>query len=184
MGWVMMRDARQIDALGRVALMTLLLLFIGLVSRQVVRPLLIARHDLDAFRDAVQILSRAQGNLDRIDQEIQQAAAEIAAGEARLPPVLNLDEFLLRTEGSARTTGIRVEAITPREVIEHHHYRELDIDLRVTGSGMALCAFLGRLERSDQLSRVKELRIVGDPLEARCAMELRLALYFSLGEAA
>jgi Tfp pilus assembly protein PilO len=180
----MMRDVRQIDTLGRLALTTLLLLFIGLISRQVVRPLLIARHDRGAFRNAVQILSRAQGNLDRIDQEIQQATEEITAGEALLPPVLNLDDFLLRTEGSARATGIRIEAIAPREVIERHHYRELDVDLRVTGSGMALYAFLGRLERSDQLSRVKELRIVGDPVDARCAMELRLALYFSPGEAA
>jgi len=180
----MARDARQIDTLGRLALTTLLLVFVALVARQVAHPLLVARHDLGAFRNAVQILSRAQGNLDRIDQEIQQATKEIAAGEALLPPVLNLDDFLQRTEGSARATGVRIEAIAPLEVIERRHFRELDIDLRVTGSGMALYAFLARLERSDQLSRVKELRIIGDPLEARCAMELRLALYFSPGEAA
>jgi len=179
----MLRDARQIDALGRLALMALLLLFVGLVSRQVVRPLLAARHDLHTFRNAVQILSRAQGNLDRIDQEIQQATDEIAAGEARLPPVLNLDDFLLRTEGSARATGTRIETIAPREVIERRQYRELDVDLRVTGSGTALYAFLTRVERSEQLSRVKELRIIGDPIEPRCAMELRLALYFSPAEA-
>lgn len=184
MGCLMLRDARQIETLGRLALMALLLCFVGLVSRQVVRPLLVARHDLSAFRNAVEILSRAQGNLDRIDEEIRQASEEIAAGEALLPRVLNLDDFLLRTEGSARASGVRIESIAPREVIERRHYRELDVDLRASGSGLALYAFLGRLERSDQLSRVKELRIVRDPLDARCAMELRLALYFSPGEAA
>jgi Tfp pilus assembly protein PilO len=179
-----MRDARQIDTLGRLALVALILTFSALVSRQVVRPLLAARRDLGAFRSAVQILSRAEGSLEKIDGEIRQATEEIAAGQALLPQALNLDDFVVRMAGLARATGVRIEAITPREVVEHRHYRERQIDLRVTGSCAALYAFLLRLEQGDQLSRVGELRMVGEPTDARRALELQLALYFSPAEAA
>jgi Tfp pilus assembly protein PilO len=180
----MLRDARQIDALGRLALMALCLAFVALVSRQVVRPMLAARHDLRAFRGAVQILNRAEGRLDRLDQQVRLAGEEISAGEARLPRTLNLDDFLLRTEGVARACGARIEAVTPREVVSHPLYRELAIDLRVTGPCVALYDFLVRLERDGQLSRVKEMRMVGADAEGRSALELSLTLYFSPAERA
>jgi Tfp pilus assembly protein PilO len=180
----MLRDARQIETLGRLGLVVLILTFTALVSRQVVRPLLVARHDRDAFHSAAQILSRAEGNLNRVDDEIRQATEEIAAGEALLPRALDLDDFVVRTASLARATGVRLESITPQEVVEHRHYRERGIDLRVTGSCAALYAFLQRLEQGDQLSRVKQLRMVSATTDAQCALELQLALYFSPAESA
>jgi hypothetical protein len=173
------RDARQIDALGRLALMAIGLLFVALVSRQVVRPLFLARQDLRAFGSAVAILSRAEGRLDLLDEEIRRAGAEIDAGEAALPRTLNLDDFLVQTEGDARACGTRIEAVTPHEVVTHPLYRELGVDLRVTGSCVGLYQFLVRLERGGQLTRVRELHMVGADADGRSALELSLSLYFS-----
>ena len=174
-----LRDVRQIDPLGRLALMALGLVFVALVSRQVVRPLLVAQQDLRSFGSAVAILSRAEGRLDRLDEEIRRAGAEIDEGEAALPRTLNLDDFLMQTEADARACGTRIEAVTPHEVATRPLYRELAVDLRVTGSCVALYQFLLRLERGGQLSRVRELRMVGADTEGRSALELSLSLYFS-----
>jgi Tfp pilus assembly protein PilO len=173
------RDPQRVDALGRWALAGILLAFVALTARQVVRPLAAAQRDLRGIRNAVQILNRARGSLDQLNQEIQLASEEIAAGEALLPPTLNLDEFLLRAESAARQSHTRVEAVTPGDRVEHPMFRELRVDMRVTGTCLALYDFLMRLEAGGQLTRVRQMRMVGPDPDGRCAAELGLALYFS-----
>ena len=60
-----MMKPKTVDTFGRIAAVLLVVGFIGLVYQQTVRPLLAARKDLGAFKEAVQILSDADGNIER-----------------------------------------------------------------------------------------------------------------------
>ncbi|MCK4411932.1 MAG: type 4a pilus biogenesis protein PilO [Candidatus Eisenbacteria sp.] len=174
-----MTDPRKVDVLGRLAVMLCVATFVLLVVHQGIRPLLHARRNLGSFRQAAEILTDAQGMLDRLAGEIQIISGQIAAGETQLPPEPNLEDFLDRLETAAQQNGVRIERLTPSGIIPHALYRQQNIDVRISGAFLQLHGLLGVLEEADQLSRIEELRITSAAPGGPCAAELRLALYFS-----
>ena len=80
-----MKDPKIVDRFGRLAAALLVVVFALLVSEQLIRPFLDARRNLSALREAVEILASAENDVDRLDIEIRQVAAEIQRSEAELP---------------------------------------------------------------------------------------------------
>jgi len=172
-------DPRRIQTIGRWTLTVCASAFVLLLIQQGARPLWNARRDLGEIREAAMTYTQARGLLDQVSTQVRDLEARIEASEQALPRDPELDRFLGRLEASARRTNVRVELLTPGAITERGLFREQPVDVRVTGSFPQIYALLDRLEHSDQLSRVEELRIAGIEGEGRCAADIRLALYFA-----
>lgn len=170
---------KKIDTLGRIFAAVLIVTFGALISHQVIRPFLAAKRSLGSVRAAVRILAPAEGDLDRLMTQIEAVTAEIDASEARLPAAATLDAFLERLGETGRATSVHVEKLTPRSIEEHGQFRELKVDIRVTGKFLAIYAFITRLEETGQLTRVEQMQLVTSETSDICAADMRLALYFA-----
>ncbi len=149
-----MMSPKKVDTFGRATALVLILGFLGLAYQQTIRPLLAARKDLGAFREAVQILSDAEGNVDRLNWEIDLVARQIEDSEPLLPQEIDLDAFLEQLGDLAATTDVRVEKFTPNTLVEQRLYRELPLDVSLSGPFMSIYNFLSQLERGSRLTRV------------------------------
>ena len=178
-----MIEPGRVDRFGRIAAAVLLVAFSALVAHQAIRPLVGTRRSLGAFQEAVTILADAEGSVDRLDEEIRVVADDIMRSRSMLPPDLNLDAFLEHVGEVAATTGTRIVTLTPHTEAEHRLFRELLLDVRVTGSYPAIHDFVGRLEQGPQLSRVEQLNVsvARGPGDDGLAAHVRLALYFAPG---
>jgi Tfp pilus assembly protein PilO len=177
-----MAGPKKVDIIGHLLLVLLIAAFAALTTRNVIHPFLEARENVGDFREAVGILSEADGSLDRLDAEIREVAANIAASEASLPRDLNLDAFLEQLGDLAEGTGVRVEQLLPSQMKVHRLFRELVLDVDVSGPFPAINEFLASVEHGDHLSRVSQLTVVGGRGRDLCTAHLRLALYFALEE--
>lgn len=174
-----MTDPRRVDAIGRMLLFVLVAAFGLVATRQIVRPVLAARDERRALREAVAILASTEGDMDRLNAEIRRVAGEVAEIEQLLPGEPTLDTFLEHTGLLAQRHRVRVEQLTPHDVTAQPEFREQEIDLRASGHFLALYRFLRDLEEGPQLARIEQLRIVRAPEGGGCSLELRLALYFT-----
>lgn len=174
-----MIDAARVDRIGRIAAAALAVGCAALVAHQAIRPLLGARRDLGAFREAMTILADAEGSVERLDREIRAATDDIRRSRSMLPPDLNLDAFLENVGGVAKATGTRIVTLAPHAEAEHRLFRELLLDVHVTGSYPAIRDFLERLEQGPQLSRVERLQMTRGASDEELSASVRLALYFA-----
>ena len=175
-------DARRVDLLGGLVTAGLIAVFALLLSTRAVKPYLTARGELGSFEEAVQILTDAEGSVDRLDEEIRRVGAEIEASEALLPRDLNLDSFLEQLGDLAASTGTRIEKLTPYREEEYRLYRALPLEVFISGSFLSVYEFLDRVENGERLSRIEELKIQGDRSGGPCRAEMRLALYYAREE--
>jgi Tfp pilus assembly protein PilO len=179
-----MTDPRKIDVLGRLATLLFLAAFVLLLVHQGIRPLLQARRNLGSFRQAAEILTDAQGMLDRLDREVETISAQIEAGQAQLPPEPDLEGFLDRLESAAEANRVRIERLTPGALEAEPLFRQQNVEVRLSGAFLEIQDLLAALEDAEQLSRIEELRITSAEPGGPCAAELRLALYCSPREEA
>lgn len=169
----------RFDTFGRIAVAAVLTAFVLLIVHTVVRPMYATKRDVAAFREAVDILADAEGNVDRLDAEIQRITAEVDRSHAMLPRDLNLKEFLEWLGEMGRESGVRVERLSPGVVDHQTLYRRQPVRVRITGAFGDVYDFLIELERTDQLSRVESLQILGSAGSQQCAADLAIALYFA-----
>jgi len=125
-------DAKQVDLAGGLLAAAMIAGLAFLLSVRAVKPYVTARSELGSFEEAVQILSDAEGSVDRLDAEIRRVAAQIAASEALLPQSLNLDSFLEQLGDLAASTGTRIEKLTPFQVEQYRLYRSLPLEVSVS----------------------------------------------------
>jgi len=170
-------DPRYIDLGGRLLLLAVFALFAALLSHHVVQPVRAARDDVSTLHRAIRILNETEGDVAQLNAEIRRVAECVAACEALLPENPNLDAFLARIGKRAAANDVRIERLTPGALSTHRLYRAQEIEVRATGSFLALFGFLQDLEHGPQLSRIAQLRLIsplpGDP----CAADLELILY-------
>jgi len=174
-------EPTRVDRIGSIAAGALIVGFAALVTHQAIRPLAATRADLASFRQAITILAEAEVSVDRLDEEIRTVAEDLERSRAVLPGNRNLDAFLEQVDEIARSTGTRVVTLTPSAEAEHRLFRELMLEVRVTGSYRSIRDFLSRLENGEQLSRVEQLQLVTGVDEDPIAANVRLALYFAPG---
>ena len=168
-----------VDRVGRVVTAVLLVGFAALVAHQAIRPLVGVRRNLEAFREAIVILADAEGSVETLDLEIRAVTEDIRRSRSMLPPQLNLDAFLQHVGEVARTTDTHIVRLTPQAETEHRLFRELMLDVHVSGRYPAIRDFLARLEHGEQLSRVEQIRLTRDAGTQDCSANVRLALYFA-----
>lgn len=174
----MIRDPERVDTIGRMTVILLVAAFAALVFQQAVRPLMAARRDLGAFRDAVEILADAEGSVDRLDREIRAVESEVAASRAMLPRTVNLDGFLDYVGKAAGKTDTRIERLTPKEPVGHKLYMELPVEVRITGPFLSVYDLLIELEHGSRLCRVDRMKLESDH-EGKCRAEMTLSLFFA-----
>jgi Tfp pilus assembly protein PilO len=168
-----------VDHFGRIAVALLVVLFAAFAAQQAIRPIVGTRRSLASFREAIDILADAKGSVDRLDAEIRAVAEELRRSRTMLPADLNLDAFLQEVGEVAKTTGTRIVTLAPEPAAEHHLFRELMLEVRVTGSYPSIREFLSRIEAGRQLSRVEQLQVAKSGPGDEITASVRLALYFA-----
>ncbi len=176
-----MTDLKRMDILGRACLLIVVCAASALIAGHHIKPFLVATERARDFREAVGILSRAEGALAGVDEEIERISSALEACESKLPAEMNLDHFLEQIAALAEGTGVRVERVTPSGVRGNGLFRELEIDVQATGAFPALHDFLDRIETASQLTRVNDLSIAREDAYGGCAASFNLALYFAPG---
>jgi Tfp pilus assembly protein PilO len=174
-----MSDRSKIDVAGHLALVVIVAAFGMVTSRYVLQPYLASQKNIDNFREAVRILSEADGSLEGLDEEIARVRSEISASEAMLPAEINLDTFLEEIGDLATSRGIRVEHLAPSQIRQHKLFRELVIQVHVKGSFNSIMEFMDKLESGGRLSRISNLAITANRDSPGCSAKLSLALYFA-----
>jgi len=174
-----MNNPRRVDLYGRITVVVLTMAFTALIFQQAIRPLLSAKQNMDAFRKAVEILTDAEGSVERLDSEIRFVAEEIEQSKTLLPKTVNLDAFLEHLGDLAAATGTRIERLTPRDAEDRDLYRELPLEVRIAGSFPAVYDFLIRLEGGDRLCRVEQLKIDARDEGKSCQADMLLGLFFA-----
>jgi len=174
-----MNDPRRVDIVGHVALVVLAAVFAAGLSRSVVRPFLDSRREAESYRQALSTLSGADWDLDRLDENLDAIEREIEACEAMLPSELSVDVFLGEIGDLAAEEGVTVDHLAPSAVRSHPLYRELLLDIEVTGPFLSIARFVARLEAGDRITRIERLRIEPEPERESCRAEISLALYFA-----
>ena len=173
---------KKVDSFGRVTAFVLIAGFLGLAYQQTIRPLLAARQDLSAFKEAVQILSDAEGSVDRLNWEIDLVARQITQSEPLLPKQIDLDAFLEQLGDLAANAQVRVEKFTPHPLVAQRLYRELPLEVSLSGPFLSIYNFLFQLERGNRLSRVDRLAITHADRAEKCEASMRLTLFFASEE--
>jgi Tfp pilus assembly protein PilO len=174
-----MIDPKIAERVGRLTLVVLVAAFAAFTSHKLIRPALAAGAQLEAFRKAVAILMDAEGSVDQLGAEIRSVAEKVAEYEALLPETLDLDLFLEELGNLAQRNQVHIEKLTPHKVKEHSLFRELEIEVRATGTYLAIYEFMHQLEHGKQLARARELRIASGTPGGKCAADIRLVLYFA-----
>jgi Tfp pilus assembly protein PilO len=172
-------DARRVDRFGRIAVALLVVLLALFAAQQAIRPLVGTRRSLASFREAIGILADAEGSVDRLDAEIRAVSEELRKSRTMLPEDLNLDAFLQEVGEIGKTTGTRIVALAPEPAAQHRLFRELMLEVRVTGSYPSIREFLARIEGGRQLSRVEQLQMAKSGAGDEITASVRLALYFA-----
>ena len=174
-----MNDPKRVDILGHVAMLLLVSASAALISHHILRPFLATRRDTGSFREAVEILSLADGGLSRLNMEIRVVEEEIDEVRILLPQNINVDAFLKELSDLAEAAGVRIERLIPSQVTQHILFRELVLDVNVTGPFPAIDEFIANLERTKQLSRINQLTIADDGSHLSCTARMSVALYFA-----
>jgi Tfp pilus assembly protein PilO len=176
-----MNDPKRVDILGHIAMLLLVSASAALLTHYIVRPYLATTRDARSFREAVEILSLADGGLDRLNMQLRVIEEGIDEIEVLLPREINVDAFLKELGDLAETAGVRIERLTPAQVTDHDLFRELVLDVHITGSFPAIDEFIVSLEAGKQLSRVSQITISDDGSLERCSARMSLGLYFAPG---
>jgi Tfp pilus assembly protein PilO len=172
-----MIDPDRIDTLGHVAILVLLSASAALIAQKAVRPMVATAKEISCFRDGVETLARADADLEHLNDEIKGVSEALAATDAMLPETVDLD--LEGIGDLAQRTGVHIERLIPSKISEHSLFRELVLELDVSGPFTAIDDFLRSVERAPQLSRVDHLRIARDGPGGGCSAKLSLALYYA-----
>jgi Tfp pilus assembly protein PilO len=174
-----MNDPERIDIIGHLALILLVAIFGAVTSTQVIQPFMASQKHVKDFREAVSILSEADGSLDELDEEIYRVASAIATSESLLPAEINLDLFLDQVGDLAAHRGVRVEHLAPSQIRQHRLFRELIIEIHVKGPFYSITQFIETLEYGDRLARINNLVMVPVSDSGLCSARISLALYFA-----
>jgi Tfp pilus assembly protein PilO len=174
-----MIDPDRVDTLGHVALLVLLSASAALVAQTEIRPMAATARETADFRAGVETLARADADLEHLNDEIKDVAEALAATDAMLPEAIDLDLFLRGIGDLAERTGVRIERLIPSQVSEHSLFRELVLEMDISGPFAAIGDFLMSVESAPQLSRVDHLRITRDGAGNGCSAKLGLALYYA-----
>jgi Tfp pilus assembly protein PilO len=174
-----MTNPKGVDKIGRIALIVLIVGFVWLAYQQTIQPLLAARKDLGAFKEAVQILSDAEGSVNRLNGEIDQASRQIAQNEPLLPREIDLDAFLEQLGDLAASTQVRVDRFSPHPLVAQRLYRELPLEVSLSGPFIGVYNFLYQLEKGSRLSRVDRLAIRFNEPQRQCKANMRLTLFYA-----
>ncbi len=174
-----MADSQKVDRIGRWSVCLLTVVFLLLVGLQTIHPLWSARSNLNAFQEAVGILSNADSSIERLNIEVQAIGKQIHQSEAMLPRQVDLDAFLEQLEDLAKHTGVSVEKFTPHQVADHRLCRELPLSVMISGSFPAIYDFVISLENGNRLARIERMSIQRNNSRDLCEAQMQLALFFA-----
>jgi Tfp pilus assembly protein PilO len=174
-----MIDPDRVDTLGHVALLVLLSVSAGLITQSEVRPMVATAKDTVDFMDGVSTLAMADADLEHLNEEIKGVAEALEATDAMLPETIDLDLFLEGIADLADRTGVRIERLIPSQVSQHSLFRELILEMDVSGPFSAIGDFIESVEDAPQLSRVDHLTVSRDGDGNGCFAHLRFALYYA-----
>ncbi len=174
-----MPDQKRIALIAKGLLALLIVVFSVLSSRTAIDPLIKATRERIEYGEAVGYLADAETRMQEIRDERAEAAHAVKETEQRLPGEVNLDAFLGEVGEIAARTGTHIERLRPGEHASRPLFRQLAMDVRVTGPFLSIYEFICELERSQHLTRIQNVTLLGDRMGGECAADMRVALIYA-----
>ncbi len=109
------------------------------------------------------------------DWYLQELKSKVARVDAKLPNQPEIGEFLKETEQLARQSGINVAGIQPLATRNKDGYREILIELKVSGTYLNLLEFMKQLEDGRRFNSVVNIHIQAK--HEKLDMKIQLAIY-------
>jgi Tfp pilus assembly protein PilO len=177
-----MVEVRVVDRVGVSALLGVAILVAAWMYTSAWRPIRASAAEAAQLRQAVGILSNAEGGLEGLRDEVREVSSAAHTTDALLPEAVELERFLAKVEEIASRSKVRIDALTPEGAETHPLYHAQHVRLRAIGEFPSLYAFIVALEGSPPLARIDDLTLLSNEPSAACVAELHLVL-FSAGSA-
>jgi type IV pilus assembly protein PilO len=97
--------------------------------------------------------------LEQFKKEARALEVQLEEMKRVLPRDKETDEVLRQVESSARISGLRIQSIVPRAVVEHEVYTEWPIQMQVAGTYHDIGAFLDRIRKLPRIVNIGGLKI-------------------------
>ncbi len=175
----MAKDPKTYNSLGRLAVVSIVIVFGVVMSQFVLRPYLSASKQLTDTEKAIEILEGSGPEIDQLNQSLSKTGDVHKLINNLLPLSINVDDILGELSSISRDTNVRLELMTPQEVIEFKRFRKLQFDLRLAGNFLDVYSFIRQMESIPQLNRVENLTITQLSNDQDCKALLQMALYFA-----
>jgi type IV pilus assembly protein PilO len=115
-------------------------------------------------------------DLERTNAELQNSIKII---EARLPSNKEVDDVVRKISDLASTFKLQAPAMKSGKPIKTALYMEQPIEVEVSGDFLGFFTFLASVEKLPRITRVHDLKIVGNPKDdVELKAEFTLSIYF------
>ena len=173
------KEAKTINSLGRLTAVSIIITFGVVMSQFVLRPYLSASKQLSDTNNAISILSDSGPEIDQLNRALNKSGDVHELINNLLPLSINVDDILGALSSISQDTNVRLEMLTPQEVIEFKRFRKLQFDLKLAGDFLDVYSVIRQMESIPQLNRVENLTITQRSSDSDCKAFLQMALYFA-----
>jgi type IV pilus assembly protein PilO len=97
--------------------------------------------------------------LEQFKKEARALEVQLEELKRVLPRDKETDEVLRQVESSARTSGLRIQSIIPRAIVDHEVYTEWPIQMQVAGTYHDVGTFLDRIRKLPRIVNISGLKI-------------------------
>jgi type IV pilus assembly protein PilO len=99
--------------------------------------------------------------LEQFKKEAKALEVQLEEMKRVLPRDKETDEILRAVESSAKSSGLRIQSIIPKTVVDHEVYTEWPIQMQVAGTYHDIGSFLDKIRKMPRIVNVGGLKIVG-----------------------
>jgi type IV pilus assembly protein PilO len=97
--------------------------------------------------------------LEQFKKEAKALEVQLEELKRVLPRDKETDEVLRAVESSARSSGLRIQSILPRSIVDHEVYTEWPIQMQVLGTYHDIGGFLDRIRKLPRIVNIGGLKI-------------------------
>jgi type IV pilus assembly protein PilO len=105
------------------------------------------------------LMRKAQ--LEQFKKEAQALEARLVDLRKVLPLDKETDEVLRQVQASARSSGLKIQSIVPKPLIDHEVYTEWPLTMEVGGTYHDLGTFLDKIRKLPRIVNIGSLKIAG-----------------------
>ncbi|MBL7072279.1 MAG: type 4a pilus biogenesis protein PilO [Candidatus Omnitrophica bacterium] len=163
-----------------------IILFVYLISAVIPKLVFLGKTSIEIkdLKAKIELVDSRIGRIDVLTKKFEKLTTEINGYSVGLPEQKELPEFIEELSLTAKTSGVKILSITPKEPkdIEKagEYYKEVPIEITAESGYHELASFIGNLEGSKRFVTIEDLLIksdVKDPRKHDITIKLKTYVY-------